>query len=171
MKYKKLNKNAKYTLGIEVEKEDRTLKYDSLYKEFLLENGWEWMSDGSLNSDGFEVCSPILDAQNLKKTFTFLQKAKKLLDANWTSNCGGHIHVASSFMSYKELTKEIIKTSPLLGALYPGRVENRWSYLEPMRESTDGQTIIAGKAIRSSAKYGTCEIRIFPAFDGLIDTR
>lgn len=89
--------DSTYGIGIEVEKEDLEIKRLLNSRKVLNETGWACERDGSLDgSSGFEAISPALPLDVTKKITdqkdwieTYIKPVEHLLNAKYSSNCGG----------------------------------------------------------------------------------
>lgn len=149
----------KYAVGIEIEKEDSSvlsqLDWRSIHKHW----GWCIEQDGSLDDDGgFEAVSPIFnlfDTEMLDKHFT---QFKNIINAEYTSNCGGHIHISAKDIGAYDLFDKLAPYYPLLFSLYPSRINRNYSQANDKERMKD-----AGKYSSVARHHYTVEFRIFPS--------
>lgn len=123
-----LSNGSKSKIGFEVEKEDEYLK-EVTFGEVFNRSLWGKESDGSLDDDcGFELVSPIYDLNKPVEYFAeeFL-KNEDLINAEYTINCGGHIHYSCDGFNGSELLDSIYGYVPLLYALYNHRLDMSYS--------------------------------------------
>lgn len=147
-------------IGIEIEKEDCDVRKEIKASKLLVATGWIVEHDGSLNEEsGFELVSPILplDAKFSGKLKLSIESVKDLVNANHSSNCGGHIHVSDVRRTPRELLVDIQGYLPLLYTMYPRRVNNRFCEGKTFAEywSSDGHY----RAVHITGD--TLEFRIF----------
>lgn len=121
----KFGSDAKFTVGFEIEKEDDdagTIHYEQLYDD----TGWCKENDSSLDDDnGYELVSPAFDlyTSDLDNSIQNSDKLQRLINAEFSSNCGGHINVGSTIYNPEQLFEGLSGFFPLLYALYNGRIE------------------------------------------------
>lgn len=148
-------------IGFEVEKVDQDA-YESERAQ-LLQNrvGWGKENDSSLSSDGgYELVSPIYD---LTKPISYFksefEKIADLLDADYDSDCGGHINYSHPLYSNDELLDRIKGYLPLIYALYEHRLNSRWSQAKGSNDLKRDRERYQSVNIKSNC----LEFRIFPA--------
>jgi hypothetical protein len=148
---------SRFTIGFEVEKEDDTFCADFRDVE---PHGWTIESDGSLNDpEGFELISPILPLDNMPLVFNHIDKMSQYIDAAYTSNCGGHIHIADKKRNTRELLESIKGYEPLLLAMYPHRKEENYCKAKKFDDYVNDPE----KYSAIYKKSQTVELRIFPS--------
>ena len=127
-----------YTIGFEVEKEDRQIL--SQYSVSDLTMGWAREHDGSLNDEtGYELVSPIYDLFGDKLDSDMADTTlRRHINADSTTACGGHINFGKRGMTGAELLKESAAFLPLFLALYRKRVTGRWSKMKVGIDRYDG---------------------------------
>lgn len=118
-----------FTIGFEVEKED-----SDMFSEYDLSEvdrtRWSREHDGSLDSDtGFELVSPVYDlfSSKLDDDIANSQLLRDHINADSSTNCGGHINFGKRGTSGSELFKQYAAFMPLFVALYRKRATSRWS--------------------------------------------
>lgn len=154
LKRKDMSNDSRFKIGIEVEKEDSYMMKYELAKD-IYGKGWIKETDGSLNDEtGFELISHTL---NLYDCFNEIDKVKAYIDAGYSSNCGGHIHISDKEKSPRNLFNSIIGYLPLFYALYPNRINGTYSEAKP--KDHYGSDHKSSFAIHSK----TLEFRIFPS--------
>lgn len=120
-----------YRIGFEIEKEDsdvmRSIEIDDF--ESLTGNKWRKEKDGSLDEDcGYELVSPTFEF-DIPKIFKHIEGNDVLvkhINAGISYNCGGHINLSKSGLDGDELFDKIKGYTPLLYALYHGRVNKNY---------------------------------------------
>lgn len=118
--------NDEFRVGIEVEKVDSRYQRDKLAFEILHETGWKKESDGSLNSGGYELVSPVLPLLDVNRIEKACAPVMKYINAHSDSSCGGHINLSKRGSDSRTLLKGMRGFAPLLYALYESRLENRY---------------------------------------------
>jgi hypothetical protein len=111
-----------YKIGFEIEKEDSYCTDFSKVRKY----GWDAERDGSLDDNGFELVSPIYDLMDIETISKDLENIKDFINADYTSNCGGHINVSIKDKNANEIFELIKGYLPLLYAMFPNRIENRF---------------------------------------------
>jgi hypothetical protein len=119
-----------YTIGFEVEKEDRHIL--SQYSVSDLTLGWAREHDGSLNDEtGYELVSPIYDLFSDKLDNDMADTTlRRHINADSSYDCGGHINFGKRGTSGAQLLKESAAYLPLFLALYRRRVTGRWAKMK-----------------------------------------
>jgi len=151
-----------YRVGVEVEKEDSKAREYIAKRtpiQILKATGWVIERDGSLDCEiGFEAVSPILPLMNRAKLSANLQKVKKLINAQRTARCGGHIHISSTQKRPEQLLTDVFRGYlPLFYALYPERGSNRYCQIKNWKQY-GGDHYCA-----FNVRQDTLEIRFFPS--------
>jgi hypothetical protein len=166
----RFSRNAPYLAGFEVEKEDTRVKCSITARDFdrALPN-FRKERDGSLNSEsGFEFITPPLELspRNIKAYFEARPVAVAHINADFSTACGGHIHLSRRGFSGADLFNLISGHLPLLHALFPSRADGN--------NSRYCQAKSASQLLRDREKYQSVnimpdriEIRIFGAVRGL----
>lgn len=155
-----LSGTSVFKVGFEIEKEDSeagNVHYRQLYDR----THWCKEKDGSLDSDtGFELISPVYDLygskfeSDIKKDGELIQ----LINADKSSNCGGHIHISSTIHTTEQLFESLSGFYPLLYSLYNGRLDRTYCQAKKNHEYY--------RKDKYSAVYirvDTVEFRIFSA--------
>lgn len=155
------DKHCGYSIGLEVEKEDRKAKVsidaDALYEDL----GWCKETDGSLDDKtGFEAVSPVYSLFG-KQMMKDLQdeRIRTILNASYSNSCGGHINLSSDTFKPRELFEGLSAFLPLLYCLYENRIHEHYCQAKKKSE-------MSAKADKYSAVYlreNRIEFRIFPA--------
>jgi hypothetical protein len=122
---------TKYKIGYEIEKEDEdvleSIHIDNF--ESQTDHVWRKEKDGSLDSSsGYELISPAFEL-NIGKIFEHIEGNELLvkhINADISSRCGGHIHLSHNELTGHELFDKIKGYTPLLYALYYGRVDKTY---------------------------------------------
>jgi hypothetical protein len=160
-KYRNRSNTDAFKIGIEAEKEDRD-RYEISADKLLKKTKFRKENDGSLDSYGFELISPIY---NFSKPDTLLNDLQTdiiqyLLNADAGEKCGNHFHISHTKISPQTILKGIQNYLPLLYAMYKNRIGNRYC------QAKDTNVLLQYPDKYSSAYltgYGTLEFRIFPA--------
>ena len=116
---------TKFTIGMEVEKED--ISRSSIY-EYRLFCGFE--RDSSCGTEAVTHILPLLPRCSWRtKIYNLMYQAERVIDDRWSpsnSDCGGHITVACEGMDSNELIKRLRKYSGILMFLYRNRLRNTY---------------------------------------------
>jgi hypothetical protein len=160
--YHKLERKDKskgdgWLCGIEIEKEDGSIELDpaKLYRTM----GWCLEQDGSLDEEtGFEAVSPIFSLFDRETINEHLEYIKDIVNAKYTSSCGGHIHISHTGINNEKVYDMLSSYFPLLFSMYPRRISVNYSEAMP-KESMK----CAGKYASVALQNFTVEIRIFPS--------
>lgn len=152
----------KYTVGFEVEKEDRDAKVLNDASDIYDSTKWCHESDRSLDDyTGYELVSPIFDlydTDTLTKNFNH-PMIKPLIDAKYSERCGGHINVASIEYTPEQLANGFIGFMPLLYSIYENRINRDYSRAKDKHKYFADR----GKYSAMFIKDHLVELRIFPA--------
>jgi hypothetical protein len=125
------NHKSKFKIGYEIEKEDEDVRNSIYINDFENETNdlWRKEKDGSLDScSGFELISPTFEL-DIDKIFEHIESNEHLvshINAEKSYSCGGHIHLSEDGLSGEELFDKIKGYTPLLYALYYGRVNKSY---------------------------------------------
>lgn len=123
---------TKYRIGFEIEKEDGGVKESVSIGEFEDKTGYLWRKerDGSLDDeDGYELVSPTFDF-SIDHIFEHINNNPilvKHINACHSTSCGGHINLSKKGYSGREMFSEVKGYTPLMYALYHGRVNKNYS--------------------------------------------
>lgn len=134
-KDKTTNKTICY-IGFEIEKEDDDtcgIHYENLYEK----TGWAKENDGSLSdTNGYELVSPTFDlfTDAMDKDINGSEDLRTLIDANYSSACGGHINISHTKYSPDELFEGICGFVPLLYSMYEHRLDKTYSQAKKKQE-------------------------------------
>jgi len=168
----RFNAGTNFGIGFEIEKEDYEaieIPWGKLYDN----TGWAKESDSSLcDESGYELVSPAFDLfdDRLDKDIEESSSLKELIEAQFSTNCGGHLTFSSSDYTANELLEGVAGFIPLMYALYNGRLGNH--YCEPKqkwvyhRGSGRDAVNIRGNRIapKTNGKvFGAIEFRLFSA--------
>jgi hypothetical protein len=156
--------NAKFTIGVEVEKEDNeacTLHW----RDVLDDTGWVKEKDGSLGRNGYELVSPVFDLFNdgMDKEIEASSDLQTLIDAEYSDSCGGHINLGSSEYTPAQLFEGLSAFMPLLYAMYPNRVGIHFCQAKPKYKYRSVTSDYEAKYSSVYIKDKVVEFRIFPA--------
>lgn len=121
---------SKYSIGYEIEKEDREVLESIEINDFEEETEYKWRKerDGSLADEGYELISPTFEL-NVSKIFKHIRGNETLvkhINARISTRCGGHIHLSEKGLSGEELFDKLKGYTPLFYALYYGRVNKNY---------------------------------------------
>lgn len=128
---KRFDNKSKYSIGFEIEKEDEDIRNGIEIGDFEDETNYLWRKerDGSLDDDrGYELISPTFEF-DIEKIFEHIESNNVLLDhinAKYSTSCGGHIHLSEKDVNGEQLFDKIKGYTPLLYALYHGRVDKNY---------------------------------------------
>jgi hypothetical protein len=151
--------NAKFTIGVEIEKEDDVaglIHWSKVYSN----TGWIKENDGSLDCNGYELVSPVFDLFNdgMDKEIDGSSDLQELIDAEYSDNCGGHINLGATDYTPEQLFEGLSSFMPLLYTMYPHRIDR--SYCQAKKKynyrSPDKYSAVY-------IKHNVVEFRIFPA--------
>ena len=119
----RFNPDTRFTVGFEVEKEDRTavlIPYGPLYAR----TGWCKERDGSLDEySGYELISPAFDlfTDELDDELDGDAHLRQLINADYSRACGGHINFGMVGRTGFHLIDLVAGYLPLIYAMFPGR--------------------------------------------------
>ncbi len=168
----KFNNRTVFGIGFEIEKEDMDaveIEWRDLYNETL----WAKESDSSLcDETGYELVSPAFDLfdDKLDEDINSSKDLQRLIDAEFSTSCGGHLTFSSSEYTANELIEGVAGFIPLMYAMYNGRLCN--SYCEPKQKwvyhrgsGRDAVNIRGNRSIREAdgKVFGAVEFRLFSA--------
>lgn len=169
----KMTPNTTFGIGFEIEKEDDSECEYHYYQDIYDKYGWCKENDGSLDDDyGFELVSPAFDlyTDDLDKEIQSSRALQDMINADYSTSCGGHITVSSSLYSAHEMLEGLSAFFPLLYALYEGRTENDYSrpkekYKYHTHPQKDAIMSRGNRTIREAdhKTFGAIEMRIFSA--------
>ena len=152
----------KFSIGFEVEKEDEDaytcVKAKSLYRD----TEWIKENDSSLDGDGgYELVSPAFDmfSSHIDDEINASHTLQQLINGSQSSNCGGHINIASSDYNSNELLEGLGSFLPLLYAMYENRIDMYYAKAHSKHKYHQMQT----KQSAVYVKGNVLEFRIFPA--------
>lgn len=148
-------------IGFEIEKEDLDAKESVYARDLQNRLGWGKENDGSLDSEsGFELVSPVYSlTESLDYFKAEFEKLSDLINADYSSNCGGHINYSHPSFSSWELIDAIKGYFPLLYAIYTHRINSRWSKAKSAQKLIDEREKYQSVNIKNQC----IEFRIFPA--------
>lgn len=132
----KFDSSANFTIGFEIEKEDSdmvSICYDDLYQT----TRWIKERDGSLDdSTGYELVSPAFNLYDdmLDQDINNHSVLRDLINADKSSDCGGHINVGSTIYNTTQLFEGLSGFFPLLYAMYEGRLSKTYSKAKKKHE-------------------------------------
>jgi len=155
------SRDTVYTIGFEVEKEDDD-PLDTWDLDAVDETGWCRESDSSLcDETGFELVSPIYDLNDpLLDSALEGRILRDHINADYGSNCGGHINVGKRGISGEEFFDSIQAFVPLFLTIWRHRITNHYSQIQRKPDNYKR----AGKysAVNIQSRY--IEFRLPPAF-------
>ena len=132
----RFDSSAKFTIGFEIEKEDCDMvdvDYYSLYSD----TGWIKERDGSLDDDtGYELVTPAFNLfdDELDKDIANNATLRNLINASYSTSCGGHINIGSSIYNTEQLFEGLSGFFPLFYAMYEGRITKSYSKAKKKHE-------------------------------------
>ena len=151
-----------FSIGFEVEKEDREVKvevsHDTLYEDY----GWCKETDGSLDTKkGFEAVSPVYSLFGKQLEIDLKNcDLQRIVNAEYnTGTCGGHINISSDTFTKEELYEGISAFFPLLYCIYENRINEHYCQAKKKNEMSARKDKYSAIYIRDNR----VEIRIFPA--------
>ena len=123
-------KAPQFFIGIEVEKEDQTVKESITIDDFEDQcPGYKKERDGSLDcSSGFEMVTPPYELVP-DKIMEHIKSNEVLVDhfnAEHSYSCGGHVNLSEEGLSGEELFSKLKGYNPLLYALYHKRIDKNY---------------------------------------------
>ncbi len=114
-----------FTVGFEIEKED-SFGHDMICANRLYMNTrWIKERDGSLDEEiGYELISPTynLMRDDIFDDINASTELRQAIDGDYTTNCGGHIHIGHTELSGKAFFNEFSSWIPLFYSLYVRRI-------------------------------------------------
>lgn len=165
--------NTKFGIGFEIEKEDSDAHDDVDYNDVYDDNKWMKEDDSSLCEEtGYELITPAFDlfTSDIDNDIEKSSELRDLINAEFSTNCGGHVTLSSSGHSASELLEGIGGFIPLFYSLYNGRMEcdycrpkKKWEY---HRAGGRGAVNVRGNKSVSAADgnvFGAIEFRMFSA--------
>ena len=156
----KAGDKPKFTVGFEIEKEDDDagcIPWQGVYGR----TGWIKESDGSLNEDGYELVSPIFNlyTDDVDKEIDSDKELQRLIDAEYSDNCGGHINLGSSMYTPAQLFEGLSAFMPLMYSMYTGRLTRSYCQAKEKYKYRSSSDKYASVFIKDQV----VEFRIFPA--------
>lgn len=140
----------RWRIGYEIEKEDRAVKESINIDTFESTNGkWRKEADGSLNRyTGYELISPAfeLNADEIRRYIESRPVILKHVNADYSTACGGHIHLSDTHRTGRELFMRLRGYVHLLHGLYYGRTDKA--------SPNTGTKYAEARSIESLYKYG-----------------
>jgi hypothetical protein len=156
----KAGDKPKFTVGFEIEKEDNDagcIPWQGVYGR----TGWIKESDGSLDEDGYELVSPIFNlyTDDVDKEIDSDKELQRLIDAEYSDNCGGHINLGSSMYTPAQLFEGLSAFMPLMYSMYTGRLTRSYCQAKEKYKYRSSSDKYASVFIKDQV----VEFRIFPA--------
>jgi hypothetical protein len=151
---------AKFRFGVEVEKEDRD-PIDNYSLSDVDYTGWARECDGSLDDEsGYELVSPMFDLFGDRfDTQVNSDILSEHINADYSSNCGGHIGFSISGKTGVEAFDLYNGFFPLLFSMYRHRLNGTWSKLRTNNNFKRQREKYSAVNVR----HGYIEFRIFSA--------
>ena len=138
-------RDAKFTIGFEVEKEDEDILNDYTVGDCEV-HGWAREYDGSLDDGGYELVSPVFDLFG-DEFDKHMNKSTIRDHINGDSNaerCGGHINIGMKDVNGREFFDGIKGFVPLILTLYRNRMANSYCKARPnINDYKDGDKYTA----------------------------
>jgi hypothetical protein len=155
----RVSSNTAWTMGFEVEKEDKDVRRSCYYHD--LPHNWTKERDGSLSdSSGFELISPVYNLFDVlhEQDIAASNLLRNHINAKHSKACGGHIHIGSKLYTTEQIFEGISGFLPVLYSLYTNRLDVSYCKAKKKHEYLNRD--------KYSAVYvrdTTVEFRIFPA--------
>lgn len=114
-----------FTVGFEIEKEDEHGRESVCANRLYNSTKWIKERDGSLDCDtGYELVSPTynLMRDDIIDDISASQDLRRLIDSDYTTNCGGHIHIGHTDMSGELFFNAFSSWIPMFYSLYVRRI-------------------------------------------------
>lgn len=149
--------DAKFTIGFEVEKEDEDILNDYTVGDCEV-HGWAREYDGSLDSGGYELVSPVFDlfGDEFDKHMNQSVIREHINGESSAERCGGHINIGMKDVSGREFFDGIKGFVPLILTLYRHRMTNNYCKARPnINDYKDGDKYTA-----VNVKNSYIEIRV-----------
>ena len=125
IKFDGMDYSAKFTIGMEVEKNQM---HRGAVREYELFCGFE--RDGSCGYEAVTHVLPLLPAGQWRtKVFDMMHKAEKIIDDRYSPSnrsCGGHITIAVDGMTGNEVRLAIRQYSGIIYAMFRNRLKNTY---------------------------------------------
>lgn len=150
-------RDAKFTIGFEVEKEDEDILNDYTVGDCEV-HGWAREYDGSLDSGGYELVSPVFDlfGDEFDKHMNQSVIREHINGESSAERCGGHINIGMKDVSGREFFDGIKGFVPLILTLYRHRMTNNYCKARPnINDYKDGDKYTA-----VNVKNSYIEIRV-----------
>jgi hypothetical protein len=151
-----------FSIGYEVEKEDRAVKVEICKDKLYEDLGWCKEQDGSLDTkSGFEAVSPVYSLFGKQLEIDLKNEdLQRIVNAEYNEDtCGGHINISSDTFTKEQLYEGISAFFPLLYCIYEKRIHETYCQAKKKNE-------MSARSDKYSAIYirdNRVEIRIFPA--------
>lgn len=132
----RFDSSARFTIGFEIEKEDEDL-VDVSYSDLYNETGWIKEKDGSLDNDtGYELVSPAFNLfdNKMDEEIADNKVLRDLINADKSSDCGGHINLGSTIYTPEQLFEGISGFFPLFYTMYEHRLNKSYSKAKKKHE-------------------------------------
>lgn len=156
----KCPQNTQTTVGFEIEKEDNEA-YEIGYSNLYDTTDWCKENDSSVNGPGgYELVTPVynLFSKDLDNDIENNEDLQKLIDADYSENCGGHINISSQTYSPIQLVQGFRGFLPLLYSIWSLRITNRYCPADKPHVYRD-----KGKYSALHVKSGVLELRLASA--------
>lgn len=150
-------RDAKFTIGFEVEKEDEDVLNDYTVDDCEV-HGWAREYDGSLSDGGYELVSPVFDlfGDEFDKHMNQSTIRDHINGDSSAERCGGHINIGMKDVSGREFFDGIKGFVPLILTLYRHRMTNNYCKARPnINDYKDGDKYTA-----VNVKNSYIEIRV-----------
>jgi hypothetical protein len=138
-------RDAKFTIGFEVEKEDEDVLNDYTVDDCEV-HGWAREYDGSLGDGGYELVSPVFDlfGDEFDKHMNQSTIRDHINGDSSAERCGGHINIGMKDVNGREFFDGIKGFVPLILTLYRNRMTNQYCKARPnINDYKDGDKYTA----------------------------
>ena len=139
------SRDAKFTIGFEVEKEDEDVLNDYTVDDCEV-HGWAREYDGSLYDGGYELVSPVFDlfGDEFDKHMNQSTIRDHINGDSSAERCGGHINIGMKDVNGREFFDGIKGFVPLILTLYRNRMTNQYCKARPnINDYKDGDKYTA----------------------------
>jgi hypothetical protein len=121
-----VNDSDEFMFGVEVEKCDYEVREEQKAFELFQATGWKKESDGSLNSGGYELVSPVMPLMDMSRIERACSPVTRYINAKSDSSCGGHFNLSQRNVPSRTFLQNMKGFAPIIYALYETRLDNRY---------------------------------------------